>query len=450
MNRLHCIAALVILTGVLSAPSTGRAETLVIDGGTVHPMSSDAFTGRVVMRDGVIVAVGKDAAVPADAKRIDATGLHVYPGIFDAMSTLGLIEINSVSATDDQAEMGAYNPHLRAATAIHPSSEVIGVARANGLTHAMVAPRATRGGVIAGQAALVNLDGWTVEEMAINPSVAMVINWPDIVLRRWDTNTYTIKETPYKDAREEADKKVDELREWFVAAKQYRHAADAKNSRASRDEKLAALAACLDGGAFVIIQADQKRDIESAIAFAEEMGLKMILAGGADAWKMKETLAEKQIPVILGRTQSLPREEDDPYDARFAAPAQLLAAGVRIGFGSSAGAGSGEPGGAHSARTIPYEAAMATGYGLSPEDAMRAVTLWPAEILGVADKLGSLEAGKIANVIVTDGTPLEITSHVRHLIIAGREVSTDNMHRELYQKYQSRPLPSAGGPAVAR
>jgi imidazolonepropionase-like amidohydrolase len=169
MNRLHCIAALVILTGVLSAPSTGRAETLVIDGGTVHPMSSDAFTGRVVMRDGVIVAVGKDAAVPADAKRIDATGLHVYPGIFDAMSTLGLIEINSVSATDDQAEMGAYNPHLRAATAIHPSSEVIGVARANGLTHAMVAPRATRGGVIAGQAARVNLDGWTVEEMAHKP-----------------------------------------------------------------------------------------------------------------------------------------------------------------------------------------------------------------------------------------------------------------------------------------
>jgi imidazolonepropionase-like amidohydrolase len=165
---------------------------------------------------------------------------------------------------------------------------------------------------------------------------------------------------------------------------------------------------------------------------------------------MKETLAEKQIPVILGRTQSLPREEDDPYDARFANPAVLHDAGVKIGFGSSAGAGSGEPGGPHSARTIPYEAAMATGYGLSPEDAMRAVTLWPAEILGVADKLGSLEAGKIANVIVTDGTPLEITSHVRHLIIAGREVSTGNMHRELYQKYQSRPLPSAGGPAVAR
>lgn len=420
------------------------ADVLVIDGGTVHPVSGAPFIGRVVIANGVITAVGPDAVVPSDAKRIDATGLHVYPGLCDALSSLGLVEVDAVSATNDVSEMGMYNPHLEAATAIHPASEVIPVTRANGITHAIVAPRTARDGVIAGRAALVELDGWTVDEMAIDPAVAVVINWPGIVTRRFDAVTFSFKDTPFNDAKEEAQKKQNELREWFDAARHYRQAEGAEHSRAHADQKLAALATCLDGKKPVVILADRKRDIEDAIAFAEEYGLKMVLAGGGEAWKVKDTLAKKSIPVILGRTQSLPREEDDEYDQPYANPGLLRAAGVRIAFASGAGGGFG-PEGPHGARTVPYEAEMATGFGLSEEDALRAVTLSPAEIFGVADKLGSIEAGKIANVIVTDGNPLAIESQVRHLIIAGREVPLDNMHESLYEKYRGRPRPEPSG-----
>jgi imidazolonepropionase-like amidohydrolase len=433
INRIASAAAFLVLWSAAVA-----AETLVIDGGTVHPITGAPFVGRVVIANGVITAVGADAVVPSDAKRIDATGLHVYPGLCDALSSIGLIEVDAVSATNDQSEMGMYNPHLEAATAIHPSSEVIPVTRANGITHAVVAPRAARDGVIAGQAALVDLDGWTVEEMAIDASVALVINWPGIVTRRFDQVTFNFKDTPYNDAKEEAQKKQNELRDWVDAARHYQQAEGVEHSRAHADQKLAALSECLDGKKPVIIMADRKRDIEDAIAFSEECGFKMILAGGGEAWKVKDTLAKKNIPVILGRTQSLPREEDDEYDQPYANPGLLHAAGVRIAFASGAGGGFG-PEGPHGARTVPYEAEAATGFGLSEDDALRAVTLWPAEILGVANRLGSIEPGKIANVIVTDGSPLAIETNVRHLIIAGREISLDNMHASLYEKYRARP-----------
>lgn len=433
---------LVSLLGVVAAPvlvpAAVLAQALVIDGGTIHTMTGDPLVGRVVIEHGVITAVGADAAVPAGATRIDATGLHVYPGLFDALSTIGLDEIDAVSATNDQSEMGMYNPNLSAATAVLPSSEVIPVTRANGITHAIAAPRTERDGVIAGQAALINLDGWTVEEMAVEPSVALVINWPGIVTRRFDPMTFTFKDTPYNDAKEAAEKKQNELRDWVDAAKQYRDAMAVQGSRAGADPKLAALAACLDGKKPVIIQAEKKRDIEAAIAFAEETGLRMILAGASDAWKVSDTLAKKHIPVILGRTQSLPAEDDDSYAQPYATPGELCKAGVRIAFASGAGGGFG-PAGPHASRTIPYEAAQGTAFGLSDDDAMKALTIWPAEMFGVEKKLGSIEAGKIADIIVTDGSPLAITTSVKHLIIAGREVSTDNRHLALYEKYRARP-----------
>ena len=440
MKRITNIVSMLALAALPVLAPAARAQTLVIDGATVHTMAGDPAVARVVVENGIITAVGAGAAVPEGATRIDATGLHVYPGICDALSTLGLIEIDAVSATNDQAEMGMYNPHRNAATAIHPSSEVIPVTRANGVTHAVVAPRAGRDGVIAGQAVLVNLDGWTVEEMAVESPAALVINWPGIVTRRFDPATFEFKETPFNDAKEEAQKKQNELRDWVEAARQYRQATGANRSRAGRDEKLAALAAYVDGAKPVIILANTKRDIEAAIAFAEEMGLRMILAGGSEAWKIKDTLAAKKIPVILGRPQSLPREEDDPYDRPFASASALREAGVRIAFASGTGSGF-EPGGPHASRTLPYEAATAAAFGLSEEDAMRALTLWPAEIFGVEKRLGSIESGKIANLIVTDGNPLEIRTNVRHLIIAGREVAMDNKHLSLFEKYRGRPRP---------
>jgi len=436
-ETMRKMTVLSVLTLMFVLPGLAEAETLVIDGGTVHPVTGEPFVGRVVIEDGLIAAAAPDASVPAGATTIDATGLHVYPGLFDAISTMGLIEIGAVSATNDQAELGAYNPHLLAATAVHPASEIIPVTRANGVTHALVTPRTGGDGVIAGQAALIDLAGWTVEEMALDPSIAMVITWPAIQTRSFDFATFSMKESPYTEAKEKAEEAQNELRDWVDAARHYRQAADGGSGRLETDQKLAALARCLDGGMPVIIRADAKRDIEAAVEFAEQEGMNLILGGGREAWKVKELLAEKNVPVILGLTLSLPREDDLPYDMPFRNAGELLEAGVKIAFGSGAGGGFG-PSGPHGSRTVPYEADATVSYGVSEEEALRAITINAAEMLGMGDRLGSIEAGKIANLIVTDGTPLEIRTQIKHVVIGGREVSTENMHRSLYERYRAR------------
>jgi len=414
------------------------AETLVLDGGTVHPISSEPFVGRVVIDGGKIVALGPQATAPAGSRHLDVEGLHVYPGMFDALGQIGMVEINAVSATVDTTEMGAYNPQLHATTAVHPASEVIPVTRAEGITQAVSAPNAGNEGVILGQAGLLHLSGWTVEEMAIQPSLAMIIAWPEIQTRSFDFATFSRRDVPFSEAEEKAETAQNELRDWMDAARQYEHAVAAGSKRLERDLKLEAMIPMIRGEEPVVIMANAARDIKAAVAFAEQYHLHMILGGGRDAWKVKTLLAEKNIPVILGSVQSLPEEEDDPYDRPFRTAGELAAAGITVAFGSGAGGGFG-PGGPHAARTLPLEAGMATAYGLSEQEALRTLTLNPARIFGVDGQLGSIEVGKIANLVVTDASPLGIATQVRHVIIAGREVSTDNKHRALYERYRARP-----------
>ncbi len=361
---------------------------------------------------------------------IDATGLQVYPGLFDSMSRLGLTEIGAVSATQDIEEIGAFNPHLVAAMAVHPASEHIPVARANGITHAVAGP-GSGGSVMPGQASLIHLAGWTVEEMAIEPSVGIILRWPTIETRSFDRATFQVRERPYTEAKKEYDEKVAELEDWLDAARHYAQAAE-KGSPAKfeRDLKLEALARAVRGERAVIVWANEARDIRNAVEFADRHGLRIILAGGAEAWKVKDLVAERWIPVILGPTQSLPRAEDEPYDKPFTNPAELRAAGIPVAFATFD---------ASDSRTLPYEAAHAVPFGLPWEEALKAVTVYPAEILGVADRLGTIEPGKIANLIVTDGDPLAITTQVRHLFIQGQPTSTDNRHRRLYETYRARP-----------
>ena len=421
---------------LLTAAPLAAQPALVLEGGTVHSLAGEAMVGRVIVADGLIQAVGPEVASPAGATRIDISGLHVYPGIFDALSTIGLVEVSAVAATVDSTEIGAYNPHLMATTAIHPASEVIPVTRANGITHTVAAPNSGGDGVIAGQAALIHLDGWTIEEMAIEPSVAMVIRWPEIRTRIFDPLTFSRRTVPFTEAEEAAEETLAGLLDWLDAARHYRQAA--KSERTEINLELAALAKILDRGQKVILIVDSARGIKAAIDFAEKQGLDAILAGGREAWKVKKLLAEKDVPVLLGRTQSLPTNDDDPYDRTFRSAAELAAAGVRFAFASGAG-GSGGPPGPHFARRLPYESATAAAFGLPREEAFKAITRYPAEIFGVGDKLGTVEAGKIANLIVTDGDPLEITTQIRHVIVAGRVSSSANHHLALYERYRARP-----------
>lgn len=421
----------------LTLASSLWAGSVVLEGGTVHTMAGEPSNQSVLITDGKIAAVGTDLEAPSDARRVDVSGLQVYPGMFDAYSRLGLVEIGSVPATLDTSELGDFNPHLAAYTAMHPASEVLPVTRESGITHAVTAPAGSRAGGVAGQAGVFHLDGWTVEEMAVEGSAAMVVAWPQIRTRSFDFATFTMRETPFGDAKKEAEKAQGVLRDWFDAARHYQQAKESGSKRLAPNLKLQHLAKVLDGGMPVIITANAERDIEAAAKFAEEYGLSWILAGGRDAWKVADLLAEKQVPVILGFPQSLPPNEDDPYDRPFKTASILVEAGVKIAFGSAAGSRFG-PGGPHGARTLPWEAATAVAYGLSADEAVKALTLNPAEMFGLGDRLGSIEVGKTANLVVFDGDPLEITSQVRYLLIDGELVTTDNRHRSLYERYRER------------
>lgn len=422
---------------------TPSQDTYAIVGATIHTLSDGVLeNGTVLMRAGRIAEVGPGLDVPADAAVIDATGKHVYPGMIDAFSRLGLTEIGAVAATNDQNELGNFTPQLNAYTAIHPASEHIPVARANGITHALTAPGGGGGGFhggggggagsIDGQATLIHLDGWTVEEMVIEKSAAMVVNWPTIRTGggRFGGFGRGGGALSFTEAKKAYDEGVAKLDDWLTAAKHYKQAMDSGSTRIDRDLQLEHLARVLDGGLPVIVVANQKRSIEDAIEFAGRYGLRMVLAGGRDAREVKELLAEKGIPVILGPVQTLPDRRDDPYDEPNTLAGELYDAGVRIAFATF---------GSSDSRTLPYEAANAVPFGLPKQAALEAVTLSPARILGVGDRLGSIEVGKIGNLIVTNGDPLEIQTQIEYVFIKGVPVDLDNKHRRLWEKYRARP-----------
>lgn len=420
-----------VTSGVLALAlaSQADAQELVIRGGTVHTLAGAPIAnGSVLIRDGRVAAVGATVAAAPDATVIDATGKHVYPGFFDAITQLGLTEIGAVDVTNDLTELGTFNPHLLGATAVHPASEHIPVARANGVTHAVAAPGVRSGG-IGGQGSLVNLAGWTVEEMLVERSVGMMMAWPGIQTREFDFATFTPRERSFQDAKRRHDEQVDSLRSWFEAARQYRHAA-AAGAGVPRDLRLEALGPVLAGDLPLLVTANTVREIREAIAFADSQRVRLVILGGSEAWKVADTLAAKDVPVILGRTAALPTSENERYDEQYAQPGRLHAAGVRMAISTFD---------ASDSRTLPFEAGFAVPYGLPAEEALRAITINPARILGVDDRLGTIAEGKIANLVVTDGDPLEIRTHIEHVIIAGREVGLENRHRELYEQYRARP-----------
>ncbi len=396
--------------------------------------------GTLVIREGKIAAVGKSVEIPAGAQVIDATGLQVYPGLFDPITQMGLREIGAVSATVDSAETGNYNPDVVAATAVSPSSEHTPVTRAAGITEVLAVPASGgmdfsgSSGVIGGQASAIHLAGWTIDEMLLKKSAAMVLHWPEIETQTFDLATFSRKEKPYTEAKQEYEKKVNEISDWIDRARHYAQAAE-KGSAAKygRDLKLEALAAVVRGDLPLLVFVDRAREIRNAVEYCDKQNLKMILAGGVEAYKVKDLLRSKAVPVILRPVLRLPVEEDDPYDRLLSQPAELATAGVKFAFASFDNS---------FARRLGQNAANAVAYGLPYDEALKAVTLYPAQIFGLADQIGTLEHGKIANLIVTTGDPLELTTDVKYLFIKGRLTSLDNRHLRLYEKYLHRPKAS--------
>ena len=446
MNRTaiiqrFCVALLgCVLLSTASLGQNAKPAAYAIKGGKVFTLAGAPIeNGTVIIRDGKITAVGANIEIPAGAQVIDATGLEVYPGMFDAATQIGLGETSQVSATLDVTELGDYNPELVAATAVNPASAYIPVTRANGITEVIAAPGtagfdAQGGGLITGQASAFNLAGWTMEDMHLNRSVAMVINWPSIQTRTFDFATFSIKEKAYSDAKKEYDKSVNELSDWLNRARHYAQAKE-KGSPAlyERDLKLESLVPVVQGKLPVLVIADDERDIRNAVEFCTKQNLKMILGSGAEAWKVKDLLKEKKIPVILGPTERIPDKEDTPYDKPMTQPSELFAAGIPFAFSSF---------GTSFSRRLPQYAGASVAYGLPHDEALKAVMLNAAQIFGLGDQLGTLEAGKLGNVIVTNGDPLEIQTQVKYLFIKGQLTSLANRHSDFYEQYRKRPKPT--------
>jgi len=269
--------------------------------------------------------------------------------------------------------------------------------------------------------------------MSINRSVCMVVNWPAIQTRSFDFATFSQRTRPYREAREEQVKQTRELARWISDARDYRQARAKGPERIERNLKLEALAPYASGDKPWLVRAASERDIRDAVAFfVDTHKQKMVLVGADEAWKVATLLAEKKVPVILGPTQALPASDDDPYDATMAAPAVLHKAGVTFALSTYNSSDS---------RNLPYEIGTAVGFGLPRDVALRAITLAPAQILGIDSQVGSIEPGKIANLVVSRGDPLEIRSEITHVFINGVPVPLRSRHTDLYEKYKNRPKP---------
>jgi imidazolonepropionase-like amidohydrolase len=393
----------------------------------------DIDNGTVVIRDGKIEAVGTSVNVPSGAQTIDARGLSVYPGMIDAGTNMGLVEVpQGANGTVDLSEVGDFNPNAKAIVAVNPHSAHIAVTRVEGVTNTVTAPT---GGLISGQAALINLLGTTPKEMAVVPYAALVINYPRVSGGRGEFGGFQQQPENLSERLEANARDLDQLRKMLRDADAYGRAQDAYAKdrslpRPDRNAVLEALVPYVRGEQPVIFRADREAEIRGAVRFAEEMKLKPIILGGDDAWKAASLLKEKNVPVILTGVFSLPLREDDFYDTLYENPAKLQQAGVR--FCISTGDAGAE------VRNLPMYAGMASAYGLSKADALKSVTLYPAQIMNVADRLGSIEPGKMANLVVTDGDLLEIRTHIRYLFIDGRPVVLTSRHTELNDAFKNR------------
>jgi imidazolonepropionase-like amidohydrolase len=413
---------------------SGTPGTFAIRNARIVTVSgADIENGTIVLSDGKITAVGANVPVPAGAQEIDGRGLSVYPGMIDLGTSMGLVEIpQGANPTVDVAEVGDMNPNAQAFYGINPHSAHVAVTRVNGVTSVLSSPA---GGIISGQAALINLLGSSPREMAVVQTAALVVNYPRAAGGGGFGGFFQQAQANPAEAATARDRQVEQLRKLLRDAEAYGRAMDAANAdrslpRPDADVMLASLVPYVRGERPVVFRADREAEMRAIVRFSEELKLKPIILGGNDAWKIAPFLKEHNVPVILNGLFDLPGREDDFYDVMYESAAKLQQAGVR--FALSTGDQGAE------VRDLPYRAGMASAFGLSRADALKSVTLYPAQIMGVGDRLGSIDVGKIANLVIADGDLLEARTHIRHLFINGRQVPLNSRHTELYEQFRNR------------
>ena len=409
-----------------SVPGAPQKKPIVLVEGTVHTVSGDTIENGMVLFDkGKIVRVGESIDIPGDAQVINCRGKQIYPGLIESHSQIGLVEIGAVRATRDQSELGTINPNVKALISVNPDSEIIPVTRSNGVLAALTVPS---GGLISGRASVIQLDGWTYENMKVKSDVAMQINWPRL------SRTGRSR----RGSSQDTSSGMREIREFFDTAKSYldQTAKDdtifQKSDPRKFDIRLDAMKPVLQGEMPILVRANGLSEIQSAVAFASERKLKLIIFGGYDAEKCAELLKKHDVPVIVSAIYRNPLRRHDDYDSAYTLPKRLKDAGVKYCISGS------DKSETWNVRILPYHAATAIAYGLELDEALKAITLYPAQILGVDKQLGSLEPGKDATLFIADGDIFEIKSNVEAAYIQGRKVDMSDKHKRLYNKYKQR------------
>jgi imidazolonepropionase-like amidohydrolase len=388
--------------------------------------------GTVIVRGNKIEAVGADIQVPAGAKVIDAAGAQVYPGFIDAAASLGIDEPGP-RGFDDNGEMLDRNPQLRTRVTYHTESDAIPVARANGITSVAVVPS---GGIFGGEVPVMNLDGWTWEEATLRGNAGIQFAFPIVGGGggrggfgggggRGGRGGGSSQDRTYEDLRRERDRKLDYLIRLFDLARAYARAGADKTT----DWTLEALVPVVEQRLPLITTANREQDIKDALAFADRAKVNIVIAGGAEANYVSGLLKDKNIPVILSERLTVPAREDDFHASSYQLAGELSKAGVKVAFST---------GDSTNVRLLPYNAAISVAWGMNRDDALKALTIDAAEILGVADRVGSLEPGKDANLFIAKGDPLEIRTEITRVFIQGNDVGLSNKHYALYEKYINR------------
>ncbi len=405
-------------------PAKKQERPIVLTGGTIHTVSGAVIpNGMLLFENGKITAVGTSVTVPANAERVDVTGKHMYPGLINAASNIGLNEIEAVRATLDMNETGRINPNVRTDVAVNPESELIPATRANGILISHVVPG---GPLIAGRTSAMLMDGWTNDEMTLRSPAGLYVSWPNMRVSR----------SPFARQSEEEQRKaidaaIKELRSAFDDARAYLKAKKADKEQHPTDLRWEAMAPLFDRSIPLIASANEVSQIQSAVQFAKEQNVRLVIHGGRDSWIVASLLKENNVGVIIEPVHDLPNRRWEEYDLPFTVPAKLHAAGVL--FAVSGGGNS-----TMNDRNMAYQAATASAYGLPKDEALRSITINAAKLLGIDGQVGSLETGKDATLIITNGDPLEIMTNVEMAYIQGRPVDLRSRHTELWKKYEEK------------
>ncbi len=420
-NPMRLLASCILL----AFASTAFSESTLFKGGDVYTVSDGVKPGiDVLVIGGKISAIGANLAA-GDAKIVEVSGKRIYPGLIHASTLAGLTELGSVRASNDYAETGQVNPNALAASAINPDSELLPVIRGFGVTTLHVMPMGGQS-VLSGTSAAIQTRGWTIEDMAIAPAVGIVVQWPNA--RAPDFLPPMIKD----EVKKQAELSAAALKRAFEQATAY-GLAKASDASGAQDLKLAALLPALAGKQSVFINASESVQIREALDFCAALALRCVLVGAHDAWRYADAIKAAKIEVILGSPFDLPLRRSDSYDVNYTSAAKLAAAGIKFAI-----AGDGSSFSAPLDGNLAFNAAQYQAFGLSSELALRAITLSAAEVLGIADKVGSISVGKQADLLIASGDVMEITSTIEAVYINGELQENMSRHTRLGERFRGK------------